>query len=102
MDKAYFARYPRMIEDLQKLHLTNYECPYEVVMEITLASIDYENFVTDMTADRQFLEDNATLCSEGEIMRCLLVRQHGKRDGVLAVPDPMETCFVKWAAYIAD
>lgn len=100
MDRAYFVRYPRTIKDLQRPHLINRERPYEVVKEISLAAIDYENFITDMVADRQFLEDNAALFSEGKTMKCLFVHQCGKQDGVLAVPAPKHPCFVKWAAFV--
>ena len=103
MNRAYFVRYPRIIEDLQKLHLVRDERTYEVVKEITLAAIDYENFITDLVADRQFLEDNASLCADGEPMKCLLVRRRGRRDGVLVVPDaPEYKAFVKLAAYVSD
>lgn len=98
MNRAYFVKRPRTIEDLCKPHLMNNERPYEVVKEITLAAIDYENFITDMEADRQFMEDNAALCAGGEPMKCLLVRQRGKRDCILVVPE--DESFVKWAAYV--
>ena len=100
MDRALFVKHPRVIEDLQKPHLVTAEQPYEVAKEITLATIDYENFITDMEADRRFIENNAALCSEGKPVKCLLVRQHGRNDGVLVVPEYKS--FVKWAAYVAD
>ena len=98
MNTAFFIRHPRTIDDLRVPHLVSAERPYEIVREIVLAAIDYENFTTDMVADRQFIEDNAALCSEGETMRCLLVRQRGKTDGVLVVPE--DRAYVKWAAYL--
>lgn len=79
MTKAYFVRYPSRIEDLKTPHLINRELPYEVVKEVILAA----------------------LCSEGNPMKCLFIHQRGKKDGVLAVPDPKHTCFVRWAAYVA-
>ena len=100
MDRAYFVKHPRVIEDLQKPHLVTAEQPYEVAKEIMLAAIDYENFITDMEAARQFIEDNAALCSEDKPVKCLLVRQRGRNDGVLVVPEYKS--FVKWAAYVAD
>lgn len=98
---AYFVRYPSRIEDLRTPHLISRELPYAVAREIILAAIDYENFVTDIVADRQFLEDNAALCSEGNPMKCLFIHQRGKHNGVLAIPDPKHTCFARWAAYVA-
>lgn len=97
---AYFVRCPSTIEELKKAHLIERERSYEVAKEVILSAIDYNNFITDMVADRRFLEDNAALCSEGETMKCLFVHQRGKQDGVLAVPAPKHTCFVKWAAFV--
>jgi hypothetical protein len=53
-----------------------------------------------MLADRQFIEDNAALCSRGQVWQCLLVRQRGCSEGVLVMPE--NGCFVGWAAYYAD
>lgn len=63
--KAYFVSDPRRIEDLTVLHLVEKERPFEVVKIVKLVKIDYENFITDMAADRQFIEDHASLCSGG-------------------------------------
>ena len=49
--------------------------------------MSYENFCTDMLADRQFLEDYADLCEIGEIWKYLFVHKHGSKDGVLVIPD---------------
>jgi hypothetical protein len=51
-----------------------------------------------MLADRQFLEDYADLCSEGEVWRCVLVKQRGASGGVLVMPDG---CYVKYAALMS-
>ncbi len=67
---------------------------------IVLPLIDYENFITDMTVDRQYLEDNAHLCEEGDIWKCLLIRRVNKHDGVLVIP--LDQCWVKWAAYYTE
>ena len=95
--KAYFVSDPRRIEDLTVLHLVEKERPFEVVKIVKLAKIDYENFITDMVADRQFIEDHAALCSKGEVWRCILVQQCGHTDGVLVMPE--DYCYVGWAAY---
>ena len=97
---AYFVRSPRRIEDLQALHLVEKERPFEVVKTVKLAKIDYENFITDMLADRQFIENYAVLCSKGAVWRCLLVQQRGHTDGVLVMPET--GCFVGWAAYYGE
>ena len=85
---AYFVEKPRMIEDLLQPHPIESERPYEIVKTINLSGIDYENFVTDMVADRQFLEDNVGLCSKTEsVIRCLLVRRRKTGEGILVVPE---------------
>ena len=83
MDKtghAFFVDFPRTIEDLKKPHDIRLEQEYEVVKTIKLGSMDYENFITDMVADRQFIEDNYTLCSVGKVWKCLLVQARGKKE----------------------
>ena len=97
---AYFVRSPRRIEDLQALHLVERPRPFEIVKTVKLAKIDYENFITDMLADRQFIEDHATLCSKGKVWRCILVQQRGCMDGVLVMPE--DGCYVGWAAYYGE
>ena len=96
--KAFFTYRPRRIEDLRCLHRPENEMAYEIVKEISLSGIEYENFITDLLADRQFIEKNAVLCSEGTTFHCLLIRQRGCRDGILIVPELK--AYVKWAAYI--
>ena len=94
---AYFVESPRIIEDLLAPHPIEQEIQYEIVKTVKLAKIDYENFITDMIADRLFIEENAALCAQGGVWRCLLVQQRGRTDGVLVVP--VDGCYVGWAAY---
>ena len=63
---AYFIQHPRIVDDLSVLHDVADEQPYEIVKTIRLQAIDFENFITDMTVDRQFIEDYAALCAKGE------------------------------------
>ena len=62
---AHFVESPRTIDDLMEPHPIEQETAYEIVKTVKLSGIDYENFITDMIADRQFIEDNAALCSQG-------------------------------------
>ena len=85
---AFFVECPRRIDELMRPHLPEWEREYEVVKTIRLSRIDYENFITDMVADRQFLEDNASLCSKNRAnIRCLEVTCRGSQESVLVVPD---------------
>lgn len=96
---AYFVDYPRIVSDLITPHPLEDEKPFRIVKTISLSAISYENFCTDMVADRQFLEDYADLCGEGEIWKSLFVHKHGSQSGVLVVPDE---CYVKWAAFLPE
>ena len=97
---AYFVKAPHRIEDLRTPHPVEEERAYKVIKQVKLAKIDYENFITDMVADRQFIEDNVALCSKDETWCCILVQQRGRADGVLVMPE--DGCFVGWAAYYCD
>lgn len=99
---AYFVKYPRTLQDLLILHDVAEENPYEIVKDIRLQPIDYENFITDMTVDRKFIEDAASLCENGEVKKCLFVHEHTAEKGVLVLPDPDENAYVGWAAYIKE
>ena len=99
-EKAFFVERPRTIGDLMQPHLYKHEREYQIVKTIELGKMDYENFITDMIADRLFIEENAALCAQGGVWRCLLVQQRGRTDGVLVVP--VDGCYVGWAAYYAD
>jgi hypothetical protein len=94
---AYFVERPRRIEDLIVPHPIEEERPYRIVTEIQLPAIDYENFITDMLADRQFIEDHGRRCKKGEVWDCLLVSRKGQNDGVLVMPE--DGNFVGCAAF---
>lgn len=95
--RAYFVDFPRRMEDLVIPHDINEEQDYEIVARVSLGAIDYQNFITDMAADRRFIEDHHTQCEMGSVWKCLLVQQQGKNDGVLVVP--ADRCYIKYAAY---
>ena len=82
---AYFLRRPRRIEEL-RAEENGLLRPYRIVKNLRLGGMDYENFVTDLLADRAFLE-NVPGCGEvGPLVRCLCVTCRG-RDSVLVLPD---------------
>lgn len=62
--------------------------------------MDYENFITDMRVERQYVEDNEALCERGEIWRCLLIRQRDQRGGVLVIPE--HGGYIGWAALASE
>ena len=94
---AFFVERPRRLEDLMVPHLIEMERPYRIVASVRLSAIDYENFITDMLVDRQFIEDHGKHCKQGEIWECLFVRRRWQSEGVLVMPE--RNCYVGWAAY---
>ena len=100
MNTAFFVERPRRLDDLQVLHPLEAERPFEIVAVANLRAIDYKNFITDMLADRSFIEKYAHLCEATETAwKCILVKKHGSRSGILVLPQG--TCHVGWAAYYA-
>lgn len=97
---AFFVLHPRRLEDLRVPHFAEQEQAYRIVARVCLSKIDYENFVCDFLADRSFLEDRGKECGIGVIWECVLVRQRGRTDGVLVIPE--RECFVSWAAYVPE
>ena len=94
----YFSRWPRTIKDLKKLHAPEEELPFTIVKTIVLSAIDYENFRTDLTVDRGFMEENAALCRKGApCPDCLLIKRAKCADGILVVPE--QGRFVGMATY---
>ena len=95
--RAWFVRRPRDLEALRALHPLDGERPFRVAAELFLEEMEFRNFLTDLYADRDFLERYASLCSGDEPMTCLLVRCEGDRNGILAVPG--KDGFIEWAAW---
>ena len=93
-EKAYFVFRPRRIEDLKLSNPDGKWMEYRIVRTICLSKIDFENFATDLLADRQFIEDNAMRCIErGD---CLLITNRECSDELLVIP--WQNSFVHRAA----
>ncbi len=97
--KAFFVENPYQISDLKRLHLLERRKAFIVEKCILLNITDYENFITDLTVDRWFIEEYKRLCfiDAESIWHCILVKQKEKSDGVLVMSDGRT--FPKWAAY---
>jgi hypothetical protein len=97
---AFFVRDPFTLEDLTRPHFLHQRKGLKVEARVELSAIEYKNFVTDLCADRPFIEkhkDVSRVDYDG-VWHCLLVRQKGKRDGVLVMSEGHD--YPKWAAYI--
>lgn len=99
---AHFVSYPYRIEDLKRPYLVTQTKPYIIEKEVVLAKIDYENFITDLCVDREYIEENCSLMKIDDqgIWHCIFVRQKNKNDGILVMSDG--TVFPKWCAYLFD
>jgi len=86
---AYFVRHPRTIQDLMMLHALDEERPFIIAQRICLPLIDYENFLTDMTVDRVFIEKSAAKCANDDegVRQCLFIYCRDSHKGVLIVPE---------------
>ena len=69
-------------------HLPEQELEFEVVVEVQLLPIDFENFLYDLRADRMFLERYLDRCGVGTPLRCILVTCEQSEAAVAAVPAP--------------
>ena len=83
--KAYFISRPRRVEELREREDGAWQ-PYRIAAEVRLKAIDYENFATDLLADRAFLEEASGCGEEGVLIRCLCVACRG-RASLLVLPD---------------
>ena len=97
---AYFVHRPRTADELSAPGCGGQNRAYTVVKMVTLGKIDYENFITDMKADRRFIEEYAPLCAEDDPWKCILVRQRGGGGGILVMPG--DGAFVGWAARLGQ
>ena len=93
---AFFVHQPRRIEDLYGPRPLEAYTPYRVRKTVVLSQMGYENFITDMLADRDYLEDRALEGQRQEaVWDCILVKARTGSAGVLVVPDGPYT---EWAA----
>lgn len=97
-DTAYFVKQPTRLNNLLKPHRIEEEAPYRIVGTVLLPQIDYENFATDLTVDREYIARNAHLCGIVDgVWQCLLIRQQNAKTGILVMPEAES--WVGYAAY---
>ena len=94
---AYFVYRPRSIGDLMTPHPAEEERNFEIVKQVTVDNLDYENFMWDLYPQREFLLDGLGACGSGDPMRCLLVSYQGAKDGILVTT--LDPELVEYAAY---
>ena len=94
--EAAFIYRPRTLNELKESANMEHRKKYQIVKVIELSSIDYTNFITDMLADRLFIEENEELCSYEHPWKCLLVKDKSSQGGILVMP--FNKAFVGWAA----
>lgn len=96
---AFFVSLPFTIKDLKSLHLCNKRKSFLVMKIIELSNIAYINFITDLTVDRWYIENNKALCfiDEDSLWHCLLIRKYRCHEGVLVMSEGKD--YPKYAAY---
>lgn len=94
---ARFVKSPRTISDLLVTEPYGEMHRFKISSAVVLKQIDYENFITDMLADREFLIRNPFSRIENDIWYCLFVTRGGADDGILVVPNRFH---VNHAAYL--
>jgi hypothetical protein len=99
---AFFVNLPFTIKDLKSLHLCNKRKPFIVMKIIELSNIAYINFITDLTAERWYIENNKALCfiDKDSLWHCLLVRKCRGHNGVLVMSEGKD--YPKYAAYYLE
>ena len=88
MSSAYFVKHPKTYKDLQVPCKCGTMMAYQIIKTILLSSLDYENFIFGLDADRQYIEDNAFLYEDATVIKCLLIKEATRTDGILVVPEP--------------
>jgi len=82
-------------------HLMDDERTFEISKRIELLPIDYENFVTDMCVERDYIENAANQSDkQSDVFNCLLISKSGNTDGVLVVPG--KNGFIGRAAFFKE
>ena len=94
---AYFVHRPGSIGDLLVPHRAEEERAFEIVKQVTVDNLDYENFMWDLYPQREFLLAGYESCRSGAPMRCLLVRYRDAKDGILVTT--LDPELVEYAAY---
>ena len=94
---AHFVHRPRSIGDLMVPHRLEEERSFEIVRQVIVDNLDYENFMWDLYPQREFLLAGPGSCGSGDPMRCLLVRYHSAKDGILVTT--LDPELVEYAAY---
>lgn len=98
---AYFVKKPSKLNHLVRPHRIEDEVSYQIVKTILLSQMDYENFATDLTVDREYIEQYAHLCGiDDGVWRCLLIQQENAKSGILVMPE--DQCWVGYAAYYGN
>lgn len=100
-NRALFVRRPRVLSDLIIPHRVDNRSAYEIKKRINLRPIDYENLITDMLVERNYIEESSELCtSSSDVLDCLLISQIDSNEGILIVPE--ENGYVRFAAFLEE
>ena len=88
---SFFIQKPRRADNLMRNEMAKQQKAYFIEKIIELDTIDFQNFATDMTVERDYLRKNYALCriDEKGVWHCLLVCRHDRRSGLLIMADAL-------------
>lgn len=94
--QAVFVSQPKNLDGLT--HPTNFVLKkYEVVREVEIENMEWDNFIDDFEIERVFLETPEFQSINVDVVKCILVYSPNIPDGVLAVAD--SEGYIQYAAY---
>lgn len=100
MPTAFFVKYPRRLEQLQRPFPLEQAREYRVSARVLLNAVDYGNFISDMLVERDYLEQALPQCGQEPEEGCVLVSWPGGKEGILVVPE--RGGFVRYAAWLGE
>ncbi len=85
---ANFIKNPSTINDLLHICLTKQLKKYSISKSIEIPQIDYDNFITDLCVDREYIEKNKSLCYIKNLTyHCLYIHPTNSNVGILVMCD---------------
>jgi len=78
-----------MLSEIRRMDRVEYLRAFVIEKTIVLQKLDYVNFITDMTVERNYLQKYSPLCriDACEVWHCLLIRRAGRHTGLLIMPN---------------
>ncbi len=96
---ANFIKHPFSIADLRTPCLTKKLKRYKIVKKIAISNIDYDNFISDLCVERDFIKKNKLCCFiHDNVYHCIYVHKKNSEKGILIMPDGADS--PTWVALV--